>query len=186
MQQTRIIDDLLDVTRITAGKLHLQQEAVILDTLVWSVVERMEPDARAKSITLARERAPSEICIQGDSGRLRQVFVNIIGNAIKFTPVRGRVTVRVEAVAASAEAVVEVSDTGIGLTAAETARLFHRFSQGEHSREEPPRYGGLGLGLLISKNLVEQHGGVLTAQSDGRGRGSTFTVRLPLKRRPGE
>jgi len=133
------------------------------------------------SVTLEVGLEAGQSTLLGDSGRLHQVFWNILKNAIKFTPRGGRVRVRTVQLTASNEIQIQISDTGIGLTETEIARIFEAFSQGEHAvHGRSHRFGGLGLGLAISRSLVHLHSGQIEAASEGRDRGSTFTVRLPL------
>lgn len=183
LQEARLIDDLLDVTRIVAGKLSLQCAPVQLDQLVQEAVERVRPRARAKQIELRLCLAAAGVRIEADSLRLHQILENVLGNAVKFTPQAGvvRVTTRIEP--DQQMVAVEVVDTGLGMSPAEVRRIFGRFAQGDHAhRGGHSPYGGLGLGLSIARSLVELHGGQIEAASEGVGRGSTFTVWLPLQR----
>ena len=169
--EARLIDDLLDLTRIARGKLEIEPEPVLLGEALDHVVEICRPEADSKKLVLRREDADSAVFVMADPARLRQILWNLVRNAVKFTPSGGRIVVR--AVPCDADRVaVEVSDTGIGIAAEEIARIFRPFEQAG------PRHGGLGLGLAISNALVQAHGGALTASSEGPGRGATFRVEL--------
>ena len=173
--QAKLVDDLLDYGRITAGKLRLEMAPVALDALVASVVEGIAPSADAKGLRVEGEIEGPDVMVSGDADRLRQVIWNILANAVKFTPRGGEVRVRLK----RANSVVEVAvtDTGRGIDPEFVPAVFDRFRQengGVH------REGGLGLGMSIARHLVELHGGTIRAESAGRGRGATFTVRLPV------
>ncbi|MGE5610262.1 MAG: PAS domain S-box protein [Bacillota bacterium] len=180
--ESRLIDDLLDLTRITSGKLEMKRELVDVHGLLRHAMEICHSDIEAKGLqaTMALE-APQHF-VRGDLGRLLQVFWNLIRNAVKFTPPSGRIEIRTRNQAAmpgragqSSSLVIEVSDTGIGIDATVMPRLFQAFSQGGAVTRQ---YGGLGLGLSISKAIVDAHGGKLSARSGGPGRGATFAVEL--------
>ena len=174
--QVRLIEDLLDVSRIAAGKLTLEIAAVDLEAIVRSVVETVRAGAEAKRIDLELRAAREALTVRGDETRLHQVFGNLLANAIKFTPEGGRVTIEAKRSGDRAELVV--TDTGIGIEPELIGTVFDRFRQGQQPANR--LHGGLGLGLTISRHLVEAHGGVITAQSPGRGQGTTFRVLLPL------
>jgi PAS domain S-box-containing protein len=174
-RQSQVIDDLLDVGRIISGKLRLDVQRVDMATVIEEAVTSAQPAADAKGISLLQVLGSAAI-IEGDPGRLQQVVWNLVSNAIKFTSKGGKVQVTLRKVASHVE--VEVSDTGIGIRADVLPHVFQRFRQADPAA--PGRQGGLGLGLAIAKNLVEMHGGSVSAASDGEGLGSTFTVRLPL------
>lgn len=174
--EARLIDDLLDLTRIARGKLALTLEDVDVDALVATVVAMCRDDAARKGIAVIVERSAPALPIRADAGRLQQVFWNLLKNAVKFTEAGGEIRVRTRADASGAIA-VEVTDTGVGMSPATLARIFRPFEQG--SLETVRRHGGLGLGLAIGRALVEAHGGELRAESDGPGRGARFIVRLP-------
>jgi PAS domain S-box-containing protein len=180
MQQTRLIDDLLDLARVTGGKLALHRESMELRRFLQSIVVSLRADASRKGIVLELRGVPGPVLIDADEGRMRQVFANVVGNALKFTPQNGSVAVELSIDSERREAVVAVIDTGLGMSAEEQGRIFQRFSQGEHARSAPGKFGGLGLGLTIAKGLVEQHGGTMSAYSAGSHQGSTFTLRFPL------
>jgi signal transduction histidine kinase len=179
-RELRLVEDLLDLSGIVAGKLRLALEEVDWRALVLGVVEALKPGAEAKSVQLAAElEGESPICL-GDPGRLQQVVGNLLSNAVKFTPSGGRVAVRIDAVDGLARLVV--ADTGRGIAPAFLPHVFERFAQEEGSTSHHP---GLGLGLAIVRHLVELHGGTVRAESPGRDLGSTFTVTLPRHVSPG-
>jgi K+-sensing histidine kinase KdpD len=174
-RQVRLVDELLDLSRLTSGRLTLVMEDVDLRSLLHGVVDSIIPSATAAGLELDIEAVPP-IMLRGDARRLEQVFFNLLGNALKFTSRGGRVglSVNVE----SAQVQVRVWDTGAGIDPAFLPQMFDRFSQGDVLGER--RYGGVGLGLAIAKELVEAHKGRIAAESPGAGRGSTFVVTLPL------
>jgi PAS domain S-box-containing protein len=174
--QVQLVDDLLDVSRIITGKLRLDVRPVNLASVIEAAVDSVRPAADAKGIDLRLVLEPRLNLIQGDPGRLQQVVWNLLSNAVKFTPERGRVEVRVERL--DAHAAVVVSDTGRGIAPEFLPHVFERFRQADSSTTR--LHGGLGLGLAIVRHLVEAHGGSVRADSEGEGRGATFTVELPL------
>ena len=174
--QARLIDDLLDVSRIITGNLHVEFRPLDLASVVDLASDAVRPAARAKGIRLDLEFDNKTRMIRGDPTRLRQVVWNLLLNAIKFTPRGGRVSVRVEATESSARVVVR--DSGEGINPEFLPHVFDRFRQAEGSISR--RQGGLGLGLAVVRHLVELHGGTVSAESSGRGLGSTFTVDLPI------
>ena len=174
--ETRLIDDLLDITRITQGKIELDRRPVDLATILRHAVEVCHPDIDARRQHFQLEIKDSPHIVHADAGRLQQVFWNLIKNAVKFTPHDGCVSVR--AYRQDGFAVVEVSDSGVGIEPEALGRIFNAFEQGERSTTR--QFGGLGLGLSISKAMVDLHGGTITAHSDGKGKGATFVVTLPL------
>ena len=178
--QVRLIDDLLDLNRIMAGKVRLDLKQSSLLDIVQTVVESAEPAARAKGIHLEVRLDPDTPPLAADAGRLQQVVWNLLSNAIKFTANDGHVDVVLQR--AGPYAVLRVSDTGIGIAASFLPRVFDRFAQSDASTTR--RFGGLGLGLAISKQLVELHGGTIRASSPGEGHGATFFVELPLGEQP--
>jgi signal transduction histidine kinase/CheY-like chemotaxis protein len=177
--QVHLIDDLLDVSRIMTGKLQLALDRVVLATVIAGAADSVRPAANARGISLELEVDRSARFVKGDAGRLHQVVWNLLTNAIKFTPDRGRIGVRLER--AGAQARIVVSDTGQGIDPELLAHVFERFRQGDASTTR--RHGGIGLGLTIVKYLVEAHGGTVAAESPGEGLGATFTVTLPLASR---
>jgi CheY-like chemotaxis protein/nitrogen-specific signal transduction histidine kinase len=172
--QARLIEDLLEVSRIVTGKLRLQTQDVDLAATVDAAVEVVQPAAAAKRIVLDVQVEVRPAWTTGDPDRLQQVVWNLLSNAVKFTPAEGRVTVRL---VHGDGYRLTVQDSGPGIDTAFLPFVFEPFRQadGTASRE----HGGLGLGLAIAKQIVELHGGTIAAQSDGRGTGATFEVRLP-------
>jgi signal transduction histidine kinase/ActR/RegA family two-component response regulator len=175
--QSRLIEDLLDISRIVAGKLQIEPRATRIEPLIDSAVNALRPAAEAKQLTLSVVLDHPPGTIAADPDRVQQVVWNLVSNAIKFTPAGGRVTVTLECT--RWELRLTVSDTGVGFSPEVAAHLFERFRQGDSSPTRP--FGGLGLGLGIVRHLVELHGGTVHAHSDGPGRGSTFEVRLPVR-----
>lgn len=173
--QTRVIEDLLDVSRMTTGKLQVRMSVVDLCAIVTSAIESARPMITAKFIHLELD-VPQEPClISGDGDRLQQVASNLLSNAVKFTPADGSVTVALSTV--GPDYVLSVSDTGVGISREFLPFVFDRFRQADGSMTR--QYGGLGLGLAIVKEVTALHNGTVTAKSPGEGHGSTFTVRLP-------
>jgi signal transduction histidine kinase/ActR/RegA family two-component response regulator len=175
--QSRLIEDLLDVSRIVGGKLQIRPRPLHAQPLVESAVESLRAAADAKQITVDVATDSSIGPIEADPDRLQQVMWNLISNAIKFTPSGGHVAVSLGADHAQLRFVVK--DTGIGLAPSVAEHLFERFRQGDGSSTR--EYGGLGLGLGIVRHVVELHGGTVTAESAGAGHGSAFIVLLPLR-----
>ena len=173
--QSRLIDDLLDMSRIISGKVRLDVELLDLNTLTETVLASLEPTAQAKRLSVVVRRDGPVPPVRGDANRLQQVIWNLLSNAFKFTPPDGHVTVRLAAVGDDVQ--LAVQDSGQGIPAAFLPFVFDRFRQSDASTTR--LHGGLGLGLAIVKNLVELHGGTVEACSDGAGRGSCFTIRLP-------
>ena len=174
--QTQLISDILDVSRIVTGKLRLAVGPVELPMAIEAALDAARPAAIAKDIRLEADIDPNAGLVSGDADRLQQVVGNLVGNAIKYTPKGGRVSVRARRLDAQAEVVVE--DTGVGIAPEFLPRLFERFRQPDSSTTRP--HGGIGLGLAIVRHLVELHGGRVEAESRGRGQGATFRVLLPL------
>jgi PAS domain S-box-containing protein len=175
--ETRLIDDLLDVTRITRGKLPMDLRPTDLHEQVRHVLNIVDADARGKGVELTTALAAQRHRVNADAARLQQVFWNLLKNAIKFTPAGGRVTLSTRDAAADGTVEVTVTDTGVGIDPALLARVFEPFEQG--GANVTRLFGGLGLGLAISRAIVDRHGGHLAAHSRGVGRGATFTVSLP-------
>jgi signal transduction histidine kinase/CheY-like chemotaxis protein len=173
--QARLIEDLLDISRIESGRMRLDVQAVDLAEVVRAGVESIRVAAEAKSITLQEIIDPRVDSIAGDPGRLQQVVWNLVSNAVKFTPKGGKIQVRVERINSHVEIIV--ADTGQGIEPAVLGSVFDRFWQAEGSGQSKHR---VGLGLSIVKEIASLHGGSVTAHSEGLGKGSTFTVRLPL------
>ena len=175
--EARLIDDLLDVSRIARGKVELTRSAVELSTVIRRAVEVCKPDIEARSLHFALDLGPAgPLWVEADISRLQQVFWNLLKNAIKFTPPGGCVGVSCRP--GDRHVIVEVSDSGMGIEPEALGRIFNAFEQ--TGREITQQFGGLGLGLAISRALVELHGGQIEARSEGRGQGATFRVRLPL------
>ena len=174
--EARLIDDLLDLTRIAKGKLELRVEECDAHSLVALAIEMVRSEALRKRQTVEVDLAAQRSQISGDPARLQQVFWNVLKNAVKFTAESGRLAVRTRD--AEHQLIVEVSDTGIGIEPESIERIFLPFEQGAALSTEH-RFGGLGLGLSISKAIVELHGGAIRAASVGQGAGATFRVELP-------
>ena len=174
--QARLITDLLDVSRIVSGNLTLSLEAVDLVAVVEAAVESVLPDASGKGVVVRTTFDPVRAVVEADPARMQQVVWNLLVNAIKFTPGGGAVDVDVKAFDDRAE--IRVIDTGEGIEPEFLPRIFDRFRQADATPSR--RHGGLGLGLAIVKQLTELHGGRVRAASDGRGRGATFAIEIPL------
>ena len=174
--QTQIINDLLDMSRIMTGKVHLDMRQVNLHQVIEAAVEAIRAAAEAKCIELDCRLDPNLTTLRGDPNRLQQVLWNLLTNAVKFTPAGGSVSVTLEQIDSSAQ--ISVQDTGVGIAPAFLPYVFDRFRQADASTTR--RYGGLGLGLSIVKSLVEMHGGSVRVKSAGEGQGATFIVTLPL------
>jgi signal transduction histidine kinase len=177
VEEVQLIEDLLDVARFAAGKFKVTMAPVELHKVVEKSVLSCQQSAREKQIHLQLELAATATGVKGDSGRLQQVFWNLLCNAVKFTPDRGRITVR-SGNAMPGRIVIEVQDSGVGVHAEKLPFIFNMFEQG--GSDVTARFGGLGLGLTICRGIIEAHGGTISASSAGEGRGTTFTVRLPL------
>jgi PAS domain S-box-containing protein len=177
--QAELIDDLLDLSRVVAGTLHLNVVAVDLALLIEEVVVAARPAAEAKNLTVEIPRLEGAL-VRGDERRLRQVIWNLVSNAVKFTDAGG--TIRIALSVSGPMARVEVADTGRGIDAAFLPHVWERFRQGDSSTSR--QHGGLGLGLAVVRHLVELHGGTVHVASDGPGRGSTFSVEIPREFRP--
>lgn len=175
--ESRLIDDLLDVTRIARGKVELKRKSVDLGKIIERAVDVCRPDIEARRLHFGVDLGPKPpYFVEADASRLQQVFWNLLKNAIKFTPNGGCVGVRCRP--NRNHVLVEVNDSGIGIEPEALTRIFNAFEQAERSITR--RFGGLGLGLAISKALVEMHGGEIQAHSAGRNKGSTFSIRLPM------
>ena len=176
----RLVDDLMEVSRITRGKVSLQRAPLLLDTVIDDALELSRPLVEAAGHGLEVERACDALVVDGDAVRLTQVFSNLLNNAAKYTPAGGRVRLACER--EGPDAVVRVSDSGNGIAPDMLESIFDMFVQ--VSGTDRAAQGGLGIGLTLVKSLVEMHGGRIEAQSPGLGRGATFTVRLPLALAP--
>jgi len=175
LAQNKLIDDLLDISRIITGKLRLDVRSVDPASVVAAVVESLRPSAEAKAIRLQTLIDPHAGPISGDADRLQQIVWNLLSNAIKFTPKGGRVQVRLERADSHVEIVV--SDSGKGIGAEFLPHVFDRFRQADSTSTR--KHGGMGLGLSIVRQLVELHGGTVSVESGGAGQGATFIVQLP-------
>lgn len=176
--QKHLIDDLLDVSRIVAGTFDVEMKSIDLRQIISTTLEAFQPSAQAKNVTIVPVLDASGPPMRGDPVRLQQVVWNLVSNAIKFTAGGGRVDVRLAVRDAYAE--ITVTDTGEGIAPDFLPHVFDRFRQQDGSIAR--KHGGLGLGLAIARDLVAMHGGAIEAASDGDGMGSTFTVRLPVRR----
>ena len=173
--QAQLIEDLLDMSRITSGKVLLDMQAVHPSQFIDAAIETVRPAADAKNIRLEKDYRPDAGIIAGDPGRLQQVIWNLLSNAIKFTPRDG--LVRIEVAPSDGHTEISVADTGAGIKPEFISHVFERFRQADASTTR--RHGGLGLGLAIVKHLIEQHGGTVSVDSEGEDKGARFTIRLP-------
>jgi PAS domain S-box-containing protein len=173
---TRLIDDLIDVSRISRGKIELKRERVELSTIVQRAVEASRPVIEQFGHELTVNLLPQTIYLDADLTRLAQVFCNLLNNAAKYTDRGGRITISADR--QESDIVVSVRDTGIGIPMDMLSCVFEMFKQVDHSSEKS--HSGLGIGLTLAKRLVEMHGGSIDADSEGRGKGSVFLVRLPI------
>lgn len=174
--ETQLIDDLLDVTRIAHGKILLRSDRVNLPDRVREVIRMVESDASVKRISVTMESSVSRAVVIGDAARLQQVIWNLLNNAIKFTPAGGKIRAVVDTVDDRVR--LSVIDNGVGIDPAILPQIFEPFEQGGDTVTR--RFGGLGLGLSISRALIDMHGGTLHVASEGLGRGASFTFELPL------
>ncbi|HEX4950195.1 MAG TPA: PAS domain S-box protein [Blastocatellia bacterium] len=175
-RQNEIINDLLDTARMMTGKLHLELAPLNLALVVQDALVAVQPSARARNLTLRSTLEAGAGVMTGDATRLHQVVLNLLTNAIKFTPING--TVEISLRREQQDIILAVKDSGQGIPPDFLPHIFERFSQADTSRSR--RHGGLGLGLALVKQIVELHGGTITATSEGAGQGATFTVTLPL------
>ena len=174
--QLRLIEDLLDVTRIINGTMALDPQPTSLAGIIESTLSNLKPVAEGKEINVKSILPPSDLVVFGDPHRLNQVVDNLLSNALKFTPAKG--TVVVELSRDAELAILTVTDNGQGISPEIMPFIFDRYRQGNNTRQV--RQGGLGLGLSIVRHIVELHHGTVSAESGGEGQGATFTVRLPL------
>lgn len=174
---TRLVDDLLDVSRVTSGRVALKRQPVDLNGLVAHSVAAFQDPAAVRGQKLSMKLAPHPITVDGDAVRLEQVMVNLLGNAIKYTPAEGRIAVEVSY--KEGEATIRVRDSGIGIDPSLLEGIFDLFAQAPGALDRSQ--GGLGIGLTLVRNLVALHGGQVSATSEGTDRGATFTVRLPAQ-----
>ena len=173
--QTQLIADLLDVSRITSGKLRLDLQMIDPGVMVEAALDAIAPAAAAKGIQLQKTLASNAGPVRGDASRLQQIVWNLVSNAVKFTPKGGRVEIELDR--SQSDVRITVRDSGQGIKRDFLPYVFDRFRQGDN---RATRVGGLGLGLAIVKHLVEMHGGSVSADSEGEGQGATFVVRLPV------
>jgi PAS domain S-box-containing protein len=175
--QARLVHSLLDLSRIVAGKLELDVRRIDLGSVAQAAIDAVRPQADAGGVRLETDMPPAAITLDGDAARLQQVFWNLLSNAIKFTPRGGRVRMRLAE--RDSHAHVEIADTGIGIAPGFLPLVFDRFSQADGQKGR----AGLGLGLALVREMVQAHGGTVTAASAGEGLGSTFSVSLPVSLR---
>jgi len=178
--QARLLDDLLDVSRMVLGKIALRLESVDLVVIVRQAIEAASFGIHSRAQALRVELPDEPVVVTGDAIRLEQIVTNLLGNAVKYTPAAGRIDLRLST--ADETAVLKVSDSGIGIEPELLDKIFELFTQGDVTRARAA--GGLGIGLTIARALVELHGGTITARSAGRDRGATFEVRLPRRQAP--
>jgi CheY-like chemotaxis protein len=176
--EARLIDDLLDLTRVTSGKLELHRREVDLRQILEHALATIERELQEKRLRLEVALAEADHRLWADAPRLTQVFWNLLSNAVKFTPPGGGIRVSSAVEPLARELIVEVRDTGIGIETDVLPRIFEAFEQTD--RRITRKFGGLGLGLAVSRAIVDLHGGRLAASSEGRGHGAVLTVRLPL------
>ena len=182
--QARLVNDILDVSQIIQGNLRLSTQPVNLQNLIEVTVETARLQAEEKSIEIQTNLHPTALRVSGDPERLRQVLANLLSNAIKFTPESGVIEIKLELRETTETSIsnqyaqLQVIDQGIGITPEFLPHVFDSFRQGNSTISRP--YGGLGLGLAIARHLVELHGGTIKAESEGEGKGATFTIDLPL------
>ena len=174
--QTRIVSDLMDVSRIISGKLQLSMKRVELSAMIYAAADVIRPAADAKGVRLVLDLDPNVGAIIGDADRLQQIVWNLLSNAVRFTPARGRVTILAERSDSTVR--IKVQDTGAGIPPEHLPHIFERFRQVDSTTTRA--HGGLGLGLAIVRHLTEGHGGTVAASSDGANLGTTFTITLPI------
>jgi signal transduction histidine kinase len=180
--QQRLVEELLDMSRITTGKMRLDVAPVSIGALLRDAVDGIRPGAAAKRISVELDLDSSAGTLSADATRLQQVFWNLLTNAVKFTDAGGRIVASLRHGQAAVE--VAINDTGVGIAPEFLPFVFDAFRQGEGRMERG--HGGLGLGLTISKQLIELHGGTLHAFSNGVGQGATFVIRLPRPDNPAD
>jgi PAS domain S-box-containing protein len=175
--QAQLIEDLLDMSSIASGKVRLEMLTLAPAAIVAAAIDTVRPAAGAKQIAIHRQFEPMPGMVAGDASRLQQIIWNLLTNALKFTPPGGNITVGIRR--EGEQIAISVRDSGVGIAPSFLAHVFERFRQADATTTR--KHGGLGLGLSIVKHLTEQHGGTVTAASDGEGRGACFTVRLPRR-----
>jgi CheY-like chemotaxis protein len=177
--EARLIDDLLDLTRIARGKITLEKHFLDISQVLEDAIANLQEEFDKKRITLDLKLNAKQHTVFGDAARLQQIFLNLLKNAVKFTPEGGRVSITSSD--ENDRLAIQITDTGIGMLPEEIACIFDAFTQGRHAQNgRGHRFGGLGLGLAITQKLVEFHSGKIHATSAGRNQGSTFVVELPL------
>lgn len=174
--QLKIVEDLLDSARIVSGKIKMDNTPVDINKTLSNAIEALRLNATTKAITISAENHLKQGFIKGDQGRMQQIFINLIENAIKFSPIGGKIQIKVERIGPNVQ--ILITDSGEGITADFLPFVFDRFRQADGSMSR--KYGGMGLGLAIVKDLVTLHHGTVTAESEGLGKGSTFRVNFPL------
>ncbi|MDI1313653.1 ATP-binding protein [Prosthecobacter sp.] len=180
--EARMIDDLLDLTRITNGKLKLDVILVDLQAIVQDALEKVAADAQEKNIHIQWELGAAFSHVQGDPVRLQQVFWNVLKNAVKFTPYGGSIRIVSQNPTGTREIQVAVHDSGVGIAAEDLDSLFDAFSQGAHAGSHV--FGGLGLGLAIAQRMMQMHAGRIVASSAGEGQGACFAIHMPVTETP--
>jgi signal transduction histidine kinase len=175
--QSQLVEDLLDVSKMMLGRVRLELQTTAIGPLVQAALDIVQPMADATGVRIELERAAAVDFVRADPDRMRQIMWNLLSNAVKFTPAGGRITVRLER--DRDQVVIVVADTGRGIAPGFLPHVFERFRQQDAGAR---RTGGLGLGLSIVAQLVELHGGTITAESAGEGHGATFTIRVPAAR----
>jgi PAS domain S-box-containing protein len=179
--EARLIDDLLDITGISRGKMMFDMRRLDLRTVIQEAFAKVQDDLDRKKLRYSADLGTEACWIHGDAARLQQVFWNVLKNSVKFTPVDGTITLKIERKAGASKVAVLITDSGIGMTPGEMSRIFNFFQQGDHAASRAShRFGGLGLGLAISKMITEAHEGTISAESAGPDRGCTLRVTLPL------
>lgn len=174
--QARLIEDVLDVSRIINQKLHIERRVIALEPSITAALDTLRPAAKAKAITIEYRNDSTDLLVFADPARLEQVFGNLLSNAVKFTPAGGRIVLTVDRDASLAR--ICVSDTGTGIPASFLPEIFELFRQADSTSTR--HHGGLGLGLAIVRHLLDAQDGSIQAESEGKGRGATFTVRMPV------
>ncbi len=173
---SQLVADVLDVSRITSGKMRFDMQPCDLASIITGAVESIVPAVDAKRISLSQHLEPQSGVVAGDPSRLQQVLWNVLSNAVKFTPAGGRIAVRM--INDTSCVRIEIEDSGRGISSQVLTHIFEPFHQGDSSTTR--EVGGLGLGLALVRHYVEMHGGRVWARSDGPGKGATFTIELPL------
>jgi signal transduction histidine kinase len=174
--QSKLIEELLDLSGIISGKFTFARDPIIVNEIVISAIEAIQPEALKKEIVLNRELSATPLSISGDAFRLQQALVNVLSNAVKFSQNGGSVTIRLQE--RNDRAVVEIEDSGAGISPDFLPQIFERFRQGDASRTRG--YSGLGLGLAIVRYIADSHGGKVSASSEGAGKGTIVKLEFPL------